>query len=111
RGFIDFAGKARRAVNDLHQMHGEIRFRLDTWMGPVSSRLQLQGEKLGGSMIVGNVHYAANGKKIAGSNMANSQLSVGIKPVVVNQAQAALILGGELALWAEMVDEDVIDLR
>src|SRR5690606_13035770 len=46
-----------------------------------------------------------------GSNMANSQLSVGNKPVVVNQAQAALILGGELALWAEMVNEDVIDLR
>src|SRR5690606_32214084 len=49
RGFIDFVGKARRAVNHLTHIHGEIRFRLDTWMGPVSSRLQLQGEKLGGS--------------------------------------------------------------
>jgi hexosaminidase len=111
RGFIDFAGKARRAVNELIQVHGETRFELDTWMGKVSSRLQLRGDELSGSMIVGNVHYAASGKKIAGSTVANSQLPVGFKPVAVNPQQQALILGGELALWAEMVNEDVIDLR
>lgn len=111
RGFIDFAGKARRAVNDLRHVHGETRFQLDTWMGPVSSRLQLQGEKLGGSMIVGNVHYTASGKKIAGSSIATSQLLEGIKPASVNEQQQTLILGGELALWAEIVTEDVIDLR
>lgn len=111
RGFIDFSGKSRKAVNNIALVHGVTHFELDTWMGKVSSRLQLRPADLTGSMIVGNVHYQANGKKIAGSDIAGSAPPVAIKATAVNAQHQALILGGELALWAEMVNEDVIDLR
>lgn len=111
RGYMDFAGKARRELKNPRFVHGLLRFELDTWMGPISSRLLLDGKTLGGSVIVGNAPYEATGKKIAGSNMDATTPPAGILPVVVEEPQVANILGGELALWAEMINESVLDLR
>lgn len=111
RGYMDFAGKARRELKNPRFVHGVLRFELDTWMGPISSRLMLQDKTLGGAVIVGNAPYAASGKQIAGSTMDATTPPAGILPVVVEEEQVANILGGELALWAEMINETVLDLR
>lgn len=111
RGFIDFNGKSRRAVQGLQQVHGITQFQLDTWMGVFAPRVTLHDGKLTGSVIVGNTPYAITGRQIAGSSMTGTQIPMGIRQPVLTDAARQLVLGGEAALWAELVDETVIDLR
>lgn len=112
RGFIDFAGKSRRALKNISALHGVTRFELDTWMGVFRPRVTLSEGKLSGEVIVGNLAYPVSGKQIAGSTMSKNTLlpAQAIRPPI-GEAERQLVLGGEAALWAELVDETVIDLR
>lgn len=105
-GFIDFTGKSRRAVTIQNLTQNAAVFSLDTWMGPVEFRVNFNGDNLQGKAIVGNAPYQVSGKKIA-PKIASTEPAV--TPLSAQQAQ--LILGGEAALWAEIVDEQSIDLR
>lgn len=104
RGFIDFAGKSRQPVHSLRLEGERIRFALDTWMGPVRARLRRSGEALGGDMIVGNAAYPVSGEKVA-------QAPAPLAKPRLTEADRSKILGGEIALWSELIDEHSIDLR
>ena len=106
RGFIDFSGKARRMVNDIHWLSPtQPTFSVDTWMGPVQPTLTLTQDKLNGYMLVGNVRYPTTGSKLA-------QVPTGIAPSVPTPEQMQHnLIGGEAALWAENVNSRVIDTR
>lgn len=120
RGFIDFEGRARRALHSIEIRRGTTYFRLDTWMGPLWARLQLRDDKLDGDMVVGNAPYAVRGKQIAGHAIAGHAIAGSAPPEAVAAVELSTelpretqrwILGGEAALWSEMVDENSIDLR
>lgn len=111
RGYIDFKGKARRELNQVRFVHNTLRFSLDTWMGPLSAHLQVDRKNPGGFVRVGNAPYVAALQQVAGSDKVGTRPPAGTLPVAVGSEDAARILGGELALWAEMVNESVIDLR
>ena len=104
RGFIDFAGKSRQPVHSLRLDGDRIRFALDTWMGPVRARLRRTDTALSGEMIVGNAAYPLSGEAVA-------QPPTALASPVLTDAQQANILGGEIALWSELIDERSIDLR
>ncbi|WP_235421046.1 beta-N-acetylhexosaminidase [Erwinia oleae] len=106
RGFIDFAGKSRRMVRDIDWRTPEqVSFRVDTWMGELKPVLTLSKETLSGYMLVGNVRYPTDGQKLAA-------VPTGIQPGVPDEQQAKNnLLGGEVALWAEIINPQVIDTR
>ncbi len=130
RVLVDFTGKSRREAR-LHTADKKSAvFSLDTWMGPVRFNVQFVEQKLQGTMLVGNAPYLISGEKVATNfslqngkkisqnserilqkNPAQKQLPDS-EPVAHLSAQhEQLILGGEAALWAEIVDEHSIDLR
>lgn len=106
QGFIDFTGKSRRVVTIQMLTQNAAVFSLDSWMGPLEFRVNFNGDNLQGRAIVGNAPYQISGKKIA-AKIAATEAEV--KPL--SAQREPLILGGEAALWSEIVDEQSIDLR
>lgn len=111
RGFIDFAGKSRQALRHLDIRRDVTYFEVDTWMGPVLGRVERGNGQLGGDMVVGNAAYPASGKLVAGSDLPGTRVPEAIATPIIDPDQRHQVLGGEAALWAEIVDERHIDLR
>lgn len=109
QGWIAFDGQARQALADVH-WHGaelpELHFVLDTWMGETAARLRLDGGRLQGFVRIANVRYPARGEAISALQLAPARL-----PATLDAPAVQRVLGGEAALWGELVDEHCIDLR
>ncbi|MWL73255.1 family 20 glycosylhydrolase, partial [Escherichia coli] len=105
RGFIDFNGKSRRAVNDIEwRADNQVSFTVDTWMGETRPVITVTDDKLSGYFLVGNVRYPVTGARL-------DAVPKGISPAVPDTAQQANLLGGEVALWAENVAAPVLDIK
>ncbi len=122
QAFIDFTGKSRREVKLTRHTETNAIFSLDTWMGPIEFHVEFVANKIQGSAIVGNTPYVISGEKIINTLPSDADPKTAernllkqlpkTEPVVhLNEQQESLILGGESALWAEIVDERSIDLR
>lgn len=111
RGFIDFKNKSRQVLSDVRYDGQHLSFTVDSWMGPISAELDSHNHTLSGQLLVGNAPYLLTGEKIAGSELAGSQLPEPVKKDLVDASKEPLLLGGEAALWAEIIDENSIDLR
>ncbi|MFB5081460.1 beta-N-acetylhexosaminidase [Raoultella sp. C349492] len=105
RGFIDFKGKSRRAVQDIAWLNdNQITFSVDTWMGETRPVLTVNDDKLGGYFLLGNVRYPVSGQRL-------DEVPEGSQPVVPDGEQQKNLLGGEAALWAENVVAPVLDIK
>jgi hexosaminidase len=120
--FIDFTGKSRREVLLRSYTKQNAIFSVDSWMGPVEFRVNFVGNNISGDAFVGNTPYAITGEKIISEislkanqknsgNSAQKQLPKTEPVAHLSAQQESLILGGEAALWAEIADEQSIDLR
>lgn len=105
RGFIDFKGKSRRAVENISwRSDDQVTFTVDSWMGETRPVVTLADDKLNGYFLLGNVRYPISGARL-------ETVPEGIAPVVPDAAQQANLLGGEAALWAENVAAPVLDIK
>lgn len=105
RGFIDFKGKSRRAVENISwRSDDQVTFTVDSWMGETRPVVTLADDKLSGYFLLGNVRYPISGARL-------ETVPDGIAPVVPDAAQQANLLGGEAALWAENVAAPVLDIK
>ena len=105
RGFIDFAGKSRRAVQNIEwRSDDQVTFTVDTWMGETRPVVTVNTDTLSGYFLLGNARYPVSGKLL-------DEVPKGIAPVVPDTAQQANLLGGEAALWAENVVAPVLDIK
>lgn len=105
RGFIDFKGKSRRAVQDIEWLgDNQVTFRVDTWMGETRPVLTINDDTLGGYFLFGNTRYPVDGKRL-------DAVPEGIQPTLPDAQQQKNLLGGEAALWAENVAAPVIDIK
>lgn len=105
RGFIDFKGKSRRAVENISwRSDDQVTFTVDSWMGETRPVVTLADDKLSGYFLLGNVRYPISGARL-------ETVPDGIAPVVPDAAQQVNLLGGEAALWAENVAAPVLDIK
>lgn len=105
RGFIDFAGKSRRAIREIEwRGTNKLSFTVDSWMSETTPVLTLTESELTGYILVGNVRYPVTGKKL-------SQVPSNKHPIVPDEANQKNIRGGEAALWSENVNTDLIDIK
>jgi len=105
RGFIDFNGKSRRAVNDIAwRDDNQVTFTVDTWMGETRPVVNVANDKLTGYFLVGNARYPISGARL-------DDIPKGTQPVVPDADQQANLMGGEAALWAENVVAPVLDIK
>jgi len=105
RGFIDFAGKSRRAVQNIEwRSDDQVTFTVDTWMGETRPVVTVSTDTPSGYFLLGNARYPVSGKLL-------DEVPKGIAPVVPDTAQQANLLGGEAALWAENVVAPVLDIK
>lgn len=105
RGFIDFNGKSRRALQDIEWLaSNQVTFTVDTWMGETRPVLSIHDDKLRGYFLVGNTRYPVTGSSL-------DDVPKGIAPVVPDAQQQKNLLGGEAALWAENIVAPVLDIR
>lgn len=109
QGYIDFSGRSRIKVSQLELEANRLRFQVDSWMGPVQAELLLDQE-LTGQLVVGNAPYAVTGQQQAHYQQDKALPAGMTRPALSAEAQRN-ILGGEIALWGEMVTKDVIDRR
>ncbi|VXD07262.1 Beta-N-acetylhexosaminidase [Enterobacterales bacterium 8AC] len=105
RGFIDFKGKSRRAVQGIEwRTPQQVTFCIDSWMGETCPVLTLQQDQLSGYTRVGNVRYPTTGSKLAA-------IPAGKMPMVPDEQHQANILGGEAAFWAENIRAPILDIK
>ncbi|NHB94508.1 beta-N-acetylhexosaminidase [Photorhabdus cinerea] len=106
RGFIDFAGKSRRAISDIVWKDQTVKFTVDSWMGETTPIVQLDQDTktLTGYILVGNVRYPVSGERLINVPQGN-------KPIVPNAHNMVNILGGEAALWSENVTAELLDIK
>lgn len=105
RGFIDFKGKSRRAVDDIEWLNpDQVTFTVDSWMGETRPVVSIHDDRLKGYFLIGNVRYPISGERL-------DEVPAGIPPVVPTAEQQKNVLGGEAALWAENVVAPVLDIR
>jgi hexosaminidase len=81
-------------------------FAIDSWLGP--AEIQLQGRTDGSwhaSAMLGNTRYPLTVTVAEG--VSTDQL----QPAALTAAQQQLILGGEAALWSELVPAAILDLK
>ena len=107
RVFIHFPGKMLIEATVLQQNNKALLLRFDSWMGPVLARLQL-AKSVQGDFIVGNAPYQVTGQALALEQKSTLPLAFANN---LNDEAKKLVLGGEIALWGELITPDLIDIR
>ncbi|MDP2713272.1 family 20 glycosylhydrolase [Rheinheimera sp.] len=118
---LQFNGRQPQLVQQLKLNANRLSFSLDSWMGPLFAELSLSSTTdpagpdptgtLAGSLTVGNAAYAVSGTAIAPAQPAAAALPITLQAQTLNESSKARIIGGEIALWGELVTPDNIDIR
>ncbi|WP_321346932.1 family 20 glycosylhydrolase [uncultured Draconibacterium sp.] len=109
-GFLEFLGN-RIGFKNGQNKDGQLTFLLESQMGEVKFSAQLLSDTLFGKISLAMFNFAANGNLVAGSEIQGTKLPPieVIKPLT--DKQKTMILGGEAAMWSEVVDKDNVDSR
>ena len=110
RAFLLFAGKAliEARLSPATQSSTSWQLHFDSWMGPVSADLELS-EALSGTLVVGNAPYPVAGQAL--TLQSTSALPSSFSAASSTTARPELVLGGEIALWSELISTELIDIR
>ena len=107
RVLIQFPDKALIEAKILQQQGAQLNVKFDSWMGPIEAKLQLN-QQLQGDFIVGNAPYPATGQAVA--IQLQKDLPLHFASPLTEEAKQQ-VLGGEIALWGELITPDIVDIR
>jgi hexosaminidase len=107
RAFIQFPDKMLIEAKAVQVNERQTSFQFDSWMGPIKAQLQLT-DTVQGKFVTGNAPYQLTGQAVARSEQRSLPFDFG--RTLSPQAQQQ-ILGGEIALWGELITPEIIDIR
>ncbi|MDX8338539.1 beta-N-acetylhexosaminidase [Draconibacterium sp. IB214405] len=109
-GFMEVMGSRAGFKNGL-KTDDRISFQLESQMGTLNFSGELIGDSLSGKLSLALFKFEANGKQVAGSDISGTKLPKieVVKPL--NEEQRMMVLGGEAAMWSEVVGENNVDSR
>ncbi len=108
QALLNFDGKPLIQAQLSHLADGQVALTFDSWMGPVRAELALS-ERLTGQFVVGNAPYQASGQRMTANS--STALPAGFSPSQLSGQAAGKVLGGEIALWSELITPELIDIR
>ena len=112
-GLLQFNGRHTVIVQKLSVNADKLSFSSDSWMGPLNAEFSL-GQALAGKLVVGNAAYQVTGSALALEQTPQTALPLDLPTtdhVTADDNTGKHILGGEIALWGELVTPDNIDIR
>lgn len=109
QGVLEFSGRPSVYLQNLVLDANRLSFTTDSWMGPLSASITF-GKALSGNLVVGNAPYPLTGSALAVQQPLLTALPLSL-PANTSGKHNNHILGGEIALWGELVTPDNIDIR
>lgn len=105
-GYLKLNNNAYKKVSIYPTINNQsLRFSMDSWMGPLSFEIELTAQTTN-RVFIGNAFYPLLAEELSTSDELTLALPNQLAP-----EQSKQILGGEAALWSELVTQDNIDLR
>jgi hexosaminidase len=115
---LRFNNQHARLVNALEPRANFQRFTVDSWMGPSQFELDLSKDGIQqGRILIGNTPYSVSGTRLAQGSGSDTLPAMVQDFVAASNVPTDLpklhknILGGEAAIWSEIVQADNLDLR
>ena len=109
-GFMEFLGN-RAGFKNGQKTADQLSFELESQMGTLNFTADILNDSLSGKLSLALFKFDVNGKQMAGSDIPNTSLPKieVVKPLT--EEQRSMILGGEAAMWSEVVGENNVDSR
>ena len=115
---LRFNNQQARLINELEPRANLQRFTVDSWMGPSQFELDLNKDVIQqGRILIGNTPYSVSGTRLAQGSGSKALPAMLQDFVAASKLPTDLpklhknILGGEAAIWSEIVQADNLDLR
>ncbi|MBV2128566.1 family 20 glycosylhydrolase [Arsukibacterium indicum] len=119
QALLQFTGRQPQLLSQFTINANQLHFYTDSWMGPLQGSFITemstcniqQPSALHGQLLVGNAFYHVRGHPVALQQPASVPLPFQLPQQQLDAASEARIIGGEIALWGELVTPDNIDIR
>jgi hexosaminidase len=110
RGVMEFAGAF--VSIDTASLHGDtLTFQMATQYGKASMTGVVRGDSLTGKMGIVGMSLPFAGKRSGGNDMPGTTPPAVKRVPPLTAEQAKHVLGGEAAMWAEVVSAETVDSR
>jgi hexosaminidase len=110
RGVMEFAGAF--VSIDTASLHGDtLAFQMATQYGKASMTGVVHGDSLSGKMGIVGMGLPFAGKRVGGDDMPGTRPPVVKRVPPLTAESEKHILGGEAAMWAEVVSAETVDSR
>ncbi|WP_214000896.1 family 20 glycosylhydrolase [Arsukibacterium sp.] len=116
---LQFSGRQPQLLQQFSINANQLSFFADSWMGPLQGQFSVTADAddnqaaagLHGQLLVGNAAYSVDGRAIALAQPASKALPFRLQQQELDAASRQRIVGGEIALWGELVTPQNIDIR
>jgi hexosaminidase len=96
---------------DAKKENKALTFSFDSPVGKLSVKGIMEGDSLSGEFSAMLMSFPFKGKKIGSNNMPGTVAPKVEKMDPLKEVEKSFILGGEAAMWSELVDANTIDSR
>lgn len=119
QALLKFNGRQPQLLQQFSINANQVSFSADSWMGPLQAAFNVstdaaasqQSGGLSGQLQVGNAFYNVSGQAAALAQPGTETLPFQLSQPKLGPASQARIIGGEIALWGELVSPHNIDIR